>query len=82
MGKDSNAAVEAARKSLAMKAMDFQLAFSTPEGEKVLKILKAQFCPAELFDPNSDSKTFVNIGERNVVTYIEQMMRVNDNDNQ
>lgn len=75
MATNKTEAMKAAQAALEVRASKFQRLFLSAEGEEVLKILKAQFCPAELFDPNSDSKTFVNIGERNVVTYIEQMMR-------
>jgi len=71
---------EKAIQDLRTKAMDFQVCFGTASGEKVLKALIAQFSPAELFNPNSDSATFVNIGEHNVITYIQQMMKVNDNE--
>lgn len=61
--------------ALEAKASKFQKVFLTKDGEEVLKLLTAQFSPAELYNPNSDSGTFVAIGERNVITYIEQMMR-------
>ena len=76
--KDSAQAV--AKAALQKKAMDFQTCFGTASGEKVLKALVAQFSPAELFNPNSDSATFVAIGEHNVITYIQQMMRVNSDE--
>ena len=76
--KESAGAV--AKRALASKAMNFQTCFGTASGEKVLKTLVAQFSPAQLFNPNSDSATFVNIGEHNVVTYIQQMMRVNSDE--
>lgn len=69
---------EAASEALKIKGMDFQVCFSTATGEKVLKALIAEFDPAQLFNPNSDSATFVNIGEHNVIMYIRQMMRVNN----
>ena len=71
----SKEALAAAKASREVRASKFQRVFLSAEGEEVLKILKAQFSPAELFNPNSDSATFVAIGERNVVTNIEQMMR-------
>ena len=62
------------------KSRDFSALFSTPEGQRVLKCLDEEFNGAELRakDPHN---TYYNLGRRDVVTYIRQMIAYSERGN-
>lgn len=65
------------KQQLADKSHLFRRVFSTDEGQKVLEFLKQECEPEVMFDENPH-KTAYNCGKRDVVVYINQMMRYND----
>ena len=71
---------EEALAALATKAKDFHQLFTSPIGVKVLEALEEEFNPDVLIDPQGrDSLTNYNVGKRDVVIYIHQMIRYQEN---
>lgn len=60
------------------KAARFYRLFSTHDGELVLKDLEDEFDADELKGA-TDADTNYNIGRRDVIVYIRQLMRYEDN---
>ena len=69
---------EAAVEALGTKAKNFHALFTSPIGVKVLEALEEEFNPDILLG-SSDAITNYNVGRRDVVIYIRQMMRYNEN---
>lgn len=67
-------AVEALEK----KARRFHNLFTSPDGVKVLEALEEEFNPDTLIGSNN-AETNYNVGRRDVVIYIRQMIRYNEN---
>lgn len=64
------------------KSKDFASLFSTPEGKKILKLLQEEFILRD-FRGVRDSKTSVedtyfNLGRRDVIVYIEDMIKYSE----
>ena len=70
--------MEEKKQKLRDKAARFHRLFSTHDGEKVLQDLEDEFDQDELYDDNP-YKTNYNIGRRDVIIYIKQLMRFEDN---
>jgi hypothetical protein len=66
------------KQKLRDKAVRFHRLFSTHDGQQVLQDLEDEFNQDELFDDNP-YKTNYNIGRRDVIVYIKQLMRYEDN---
>ena len=56
----------------------YRVVFNTPNGEKVLQDLQAQFNPDEIFVKGDADETYINLGKREAVIYINQLLRVDD----
>jgi hypothetical protein len=69
---------EAAIEALGTKAKNFHALFTSPVGVKVLEALEEEFNPDTLIGA-SNAETNYKVGARDVVIYIRQMMRYNDN---
>ena len=69
---------KAAMEALGLKSGDFHKLFTSPIGAKVLDALELQFNPDVLVG-ETDAKTNYNVGARDVVIYIRQMIRYTDN---
>jgi hypothetical protein len=69
---------EVAIEALGAKAGDFHKLFTSPVGVKVLKSLEEEFNPDVLIG-ETDAKTNYNVGARDVVIYIRQMIRYKEN---
>lgn len=69
---------EAAFEALGQKAGDFHKLFTSPVGVKVLEALEREFNPDVLLG-KTDAETNYNVGRRDVVIYIRQMIRYKDN---
>ena len=57
------------------KSMAFAQVFSTPAGKEVLEALTEEFDGDELRQ-NNPHDTYYRLGQRDVVKYIEQMLRI------
>ena len=69
---------EVAIEALGKKAGNFHKLFTTPVGVEVLKSLEEEFNPDVLIG-ETNAKTNYNVGARDVVIYIRQMIRYDDN---
>lgn len=69
---------EAAIEALGKKAGNFHKLFTSPVGVEVLQALEEEFNPDVLLG-DSNAKTNYNVGARDVVIYIRQMIRYKDN---
>jgi len=67
------------RHNLKKKAIPFHNVFSSPEGQEVLDMLRAEFSPAALCD-NSPHQTIVHAAQRDVIEYIEIMIKLRETD--
>jgi len=63
------------------KAILFRNVFRTPEGIKVLEALDKEFNADKLHVPGDPYTTNYNLGRRDVVIYIHQLMRFEENVN-
>lgn len=63
---------------LSKKARDFHTVFTSPIGAKILENLDDEFNPDVLFGKD-DAETNYNVGRRDVVIYIRQMIRYQEN---
>ena len=61
------------------KSGDFHKLFTSPIGEKVLKYLEDEFDNEKLFVAGVPDETGYNLGGRDVIVYIRQMIRVKEN---
>lgn len=78
MAQEDKQPREAAREALNKKATDFHQLFTSPVGVKVLAALEEEFNPDVLIG-ETDAKTNYNVGGRDVVIYIRQMIRYKEN---
>ena len=69
---------EAARENLSKKAGNFHKLFTSPVGVEILEALEEEFNPDVLLG-KTDAETNYNVGKRDVVIYIRQMIRYTDN---
>jgi len=51
--------------------------FASPDGKELLKLLDETFCQRSLFDEDPN-KTAYNIGQRDLVVYLQQLKSVGD----
>ena len=63
------------------KAAAFAAVFNTRDGEKVLEALEAEFDRDELRGGEPHS-TYFNLGQRDVVVYIKQMLKYSERNNE
>ena len=56
----------------------YRAVFNTPNGEKVLQDLQAEFNPDEIFVKGDADETHINLGKRQAFIYINQLLRVDD----
>jgi hypothetical protein len=68
---------ELVRERLSKKAQTFNLVFSTPQGEELLKFLNEEFVYGPMFSEDSHVTAF-NLGAREVVNYINSMINAGD----
>lgn len=61
--------------NIGRKADKIKMLFNSKAGEEVLKILEEECEPAKLHVPQDSHSTAYNCGKRDVVVYIKQMMR-------
>ena len=73
------ARIEDLRRQLAKKALPFHSVFTAPEGVEVLKIIKAEFDP-EVICSESVHETVIRAAQRDVVRYIENMIKLREED--
>lgn len=66
-----------ARKNLSRRAILFRQVFNSEDGKKVLAVLEAEAEPEVLFDENPH-KTAYNCGRRDLLIYIKQLLRYED----
>ena len=78
MTQENKRPKEAALENLGKKAGDFHALFTSPVGVKVLEALEEEFNPDVLLasDPH---ETSYNVGRRDVIIYIRQMIRYKEN---
>lgn len=69
---------EAAIEALGKKARDFHQLFTSPVGVKVLEALEEEYNPDVLIGANN-AETNYKVGGRDVVIYIRQMIRYQEN---
>ena len=67
------------RNRLRKKAGAISRLFSSPEGQEVLSLLDEEFLYGDMFD-NDPHRTAYNLGARDVVIYIHQLLRHSEND--
>ncbi len=65
------------KERLARKAMLFQQLFKSPLGEEALEYLKEEFTNGEMFSQDPLSTAY-KLGARDVVIYIQQMVKFGD----
>lgn len=63
------------------KAVSFAAVFNTRDGQKVLQAMKDEFCGTEL-RANTPHDTYYNLGRRDAVVYIEQMIKYSERENE
>jgi hypothetical protein len=61
------------------KSKDFHTLFTSPAGVKVLEYLGEEFDQDEIFQAGVPDGTAYNLGRRDVIVYIRQMIRVTEN---
>jgi len=57
----------------------FYRIFTSPDGKKVLEWLEEEFDKDEIFAAGEPDTTSYNLGKRDVVVYIRQMIRLKEN---
>jgi hypothetical protein len=65
------------KRELAKKAIPFHNVFSSPEGALVLERLKAEFDPSDIVAENAH-QTVVKAAQRDVIRYIENMIKLRE----
>lgn len=78
MSKNSRKQVEEA---VRQKAKAFAAVFNSREGRIVLESLKNEFCKDEL-RAETPHDTYYNLGRRDTVVYIEQMIRYSEREDE
>ena len=76
MAQDQNKQLKL--ENLRKKARRFTKLFTSPTGKLVLKDLEDEFNPDVLLSVQ-DSETFYNVGRRDVIIYIQQLIRYEEN---
>lgn len=71
--------VERAHENIRKKSREFHTLFTSPVGVKVLKYLEDEFDSLEIFQAGVPDGTAYNLGRRDVIEYIRQMIRVKEN---
>lgn len=66
-----------AKRKLSRRATIFRQVFNTDEGKEVLQVLEQEAEPERLFDENPH-KTAYNCGRRDLLIYIKQILRYED----
>jgi hypothetical protein len=66
---------EKIREKLAQKARKFQTVFDNRTGQEVLQSIKNEFSTNELTDHPDQTRIVVRAAQRDVVDYIERMVR-------
>ncbi|ASV42833.1 hypothetical protein [Vibrio phage JSF15] len=66
--------------SVKKKAAAFAAVFRSSDGERVLEAIRQEFDKDELRG-NTVEGTYFNLGRRDVLKYIEQMLRYSERDN-
>lgn len=61
------------------KAGFFYRIFTSPDGSKVLEWLEDEFDKDEIFKAGEPDTTSYNLGRRDVIVYIRQMIRLKEN---
>ena len=85
MDKDSEKPLSKAEKKAAAiekvvhKSGFFYRIFTSPDGKKVLEWLEDEFDKDEVFVAGEPDTTVYNLGKRDVVVYIRQMIRLKEN---
>ena len=67
------------RRNLQKKAIPFSNIFGTPEGQEVLAALRAEFAPTILCS-DSSHLTIVKAAQRDVIEYIESLIKLREED--
>lgn len=57
----------------------FYRIFTSPDGKKVLEALEEEFDKDEIFAAGEPDTTSYNLGKRDVIVYIRQMIRLKEN---
>lgn len=57
----------------------FYRIFTSPDGKKVLEWLEEEFDADEIFAAGEPDTTSYNLGKRDVIVYIRQMIRLKEN---
>lgn len=57
----------------------FYRIFTSPDGKKVLEWLEEEFDMDEIFKAGEPNTTSYNLGKRDVIVYIRQMIRLKQN---
>lgn len=57
----------------------FYRIFTSPDGSKVLEWLEEEFDADEIFKAGEPDTTAYNLGKRDVIIYIRQMIRLKEN---
>jgi uncharacterized membrane protein YkgB len=57
----------------------FYRIFTSPDGKKVLEALEEEFDADEIFTAGEPDTTSYNLGKRDVIVYIRQMIRLKEN---
>jgi hypothetical protein len=57
----------------------FYRIFTSPDGKKVLEWLEDEFDSDEIFTAGEPDTTSYNLGKRDVIVYIRQMIRLKEN---
>lgn len=57
----------------------FYRIFTSPDGKKVLEWLEEEFDSDEIFKAGEPDTTSYNLGKRDVIVYIRQMIRLKEN---
>ncbi len=73
-------AVMEAKEKLARKASVFKQVFNTPDGKQALNILEQEFNRLDIFEKGAPDATAYNLGRRDVVVYINQLLRYGQNE--
>lgn len=78
---DKNATIMEAKEKIARKASIFKQVFNTPDGKEVLAALDKEFNAADIFQKGHPDATAYNLGRRDVIVYIKQLLEYGKNEN-
>lgn len=79
MHKDDQ--IREVKEKLARKASIFKQVFNSPDGQAVLAALEEEFNAADIFKQGQPDTTVYNLGRRDVVIYIKQLLEYGKNEN-